>query len=162
MPNLPAYFLTAAALLVIAPLARAQEPASAPAAPSVLAQLTPDETKAAGLSKLSATERAALDAALDRYLGVEVKKNTEKAVAKEVATRATVVESRVAGTFLGLAGHTRIPLENGQLWQQSNKDDKFQANIQNPDVIIVSSAFGYAMRIGGINGKFYVKQVGTH
>ena len=168
MPRTPFLSVAALSFVALAPFGHAQQTAPAPAAvpPSILAQLTPDETKAAGLSKLSASERAALDAALNRYLGIEVQKSSEqaaaKAVAKAVATRAVVIESRVAGTFRGLSGRTRIPLENGQLWQQSNTGDKFDANIENPDVIIVSGVFGYAMRVGGINGKFYVKQVGTH
>lgn len=128
--------------------------------------MTAQEFKAAGLDKLSAEELRHLNAWLqgDRQK-VETKaaeKATQEATKKtasEVRSTMDSLLSRVDGTFTGLTGTTIIKLEDGTVWKQANRDDRYRAQItERPPVKVTHTTFGYKMRVVG-TGEFYVDPV---
>jgi hypothetical protein len=129
---------------------------------SIQEMMTPEEFKAAGLSKLSPEELQKLDAWLQGYRTV-----TEKAAEKKATARAAKVErtkmdllvSRVDGTFNGLTGRTIIRLEDGTVWKQANADDRFRPKVtDHPAAAVIHGIFGYKMQIEGTQ-EFYVDPV---
>jgi hypothetical protein len=143
---------------------------------SIQEVMTPDEFKAAGLDKLSEDELQHLDAWLQGYrqttekhateeaekkADVEIKKATTEAQAKAPEKRLLVnrVTSRVDGTFVGLKGATVIKLEDGTIWKQANKDDRYRSPVtDHPMVSLSHGPFGYKMRMEG-TPEFYVNPV---
>jgi len=139
--------------------------------------MTPDEFKAAGLDKLSEDELQHLDAWLQGYKQTAEKRATEQAEKKadveikKAAADAKVgqkklmvdrVTSRVDGSFLGLTGGTVIKLEDGTVWKQANKEDRYRCPVtDHPLVSVAHSAFGYKMRMEG-TPEFYVNPVRTN
>jgi len=144
---------------------------------SIQEAMTPDEFKAAGLDKLSEDELQHLDAWLQGYrqttekrateeaekkADVEIKKANEEAVAAKIKQPKVMVDritSRVDGTFLGLTGSTVIKLEDGTVWKQGNKEDRYRCPVtDHPLVSVAHSPFGYKMRMEG-TPEFYVNPV---
>lgn len=156
--------------------ARAQQVVD-PNAPKPLADnvslrdlMTPEQFRAAGLKKLSPDELASLERFLKGYRDETVQtvtqtvtKQAEERVApsgkRDQAADRGVIESHIKGDFDGLKGRTRMVLDNGSIWQQSDSQLKFNAHLTNPEVVLVRSIFGYRMFIVGISRPFYVKQV---
>jgi hypothetical protein len=150
-----------------------KQSASRPAR-SVQELMTPDEFKAAGLDKLSEDELQHLDAWLQGYRQTaekrvseqaekkateEIKKATEQAKARAPKLMVDKVVSRVDGTLGGLTGSTVIKLEDGTVWKQANKDDRYQPQVTDHPLVLVShSPFGYKMRVEGMP-EFYVNPV---
>jgi hypothetical protein len=136
--------------------------------------MTAPEFKAAGLEKLSAEELRNLNAWLQGYRRTTETKATEKAAAEttrkvteEVTKKAKAearqkidrVESRVDGAVPHLTGHSIIKLEDGTMWKQANKDDRYASPpIDHPTAIVTRSTFGWKMRISGLP-EFYVDPV---
>ena len=157
---------------VLRATARAQQ-AIDPNAPKPLAEnvslkelMTPEQYRAAGLKKLSPDELASLERFLKGYRDETVQavtKQTEERVApsgkRSQAADRSYIESRIKGDFDGLKGRTRIVLENGSIWQQSDSQLKLTAHLSNPEVILVRNFFGYRMFIVGLTRPFFVKQV---
>ena len=50
-------------------------------------------------------------------------------------------------------------LGDGSIWQQIDTAQKFTANLDNPDIVLVRTIFGYKMYVTGAIHWFYVKQV---
>ena len=133
---------------------------------SIQEMMSSDEFKAAGLDKLSSQELKNLDAWLKGYRQTTEVKATEIATAEATKKAQShslfstdKVLSHVDGSFNGITGNTVIKLEDGTVWKQANKSDRFQANItDHPPVMVSHSAFGYKMRIVG-TGEFYVNPV---
>jgi hypothetical protein len=153
---------------------RGSERTSARPARSVQELMTPDEFKAAGLDKLSEDELQHLDAWLQGYRQTtekrvseqvekkateEIKKATEQAKARAPKVMVDKVVSRVDGTLGGLTGNTVIKLEDGTVWKQANRDDRYQPQVTDHPMVLVShSPFGYKMRVEGMP-EFYVNPV---
>ena len=150
--------------------AQAQEkPTASPALAenvSLRQLMTPEQFKAAGLTKLSPAELANLERFLKGY-----RDQTVEAVAKEAERQAQpgadrapnsaagkFIQAHVKGSFDGLNGHTLITLDNGSVWRQSN-DERVSVHLDSPEVILVRSAFGYRMFVVGLTKPFYVRQV---
>lgn len=148
---------------------------SAPRPPrSVQELMTPDEFKAAGLDKLSEDELQHLDAWLQGYRQTaekrvseqaekkateEIKKATEQAKVRAPKLMVDKVVSRIDGNFTGLTGHTVMKLEDGTVWKQANQDDRYQSQVTDHPLVLVShSPFGYKMRVEGMP-EFYVNPV---
>ena len=154
--------------------ARAQQaettPAPLAADASLRQMMTPEQFKATGLKKLSPEELKNLENFLKGYREQAVQETvkateerTNPAPTREKATRRDVIEGQVQGHFAGLTGHNRIVLADGSVWQQASDADRFAANLDNPDVVIVkASIFGYKMYIQGAARWFYAKQVIMH
>lgn len=157
--------------------AHAQQQAIDPNAPKPLAEnvslrdlMTPEQFRAAGLKKLSPDELASLERFLKGYRDETVQtvtqtvtKQAEERVApsgkRNQAADRSYIESRIKGDFDGLKGRTRIVLENGSIWQQSDSQLKLTAHLSSPEVILVRNIFGYRMFIVGLTRPFYVKQI---
>src|SRR5256885_6263745 len=144
-------------------------------AKSLEEQMRPEEFKAAGLDKLDEDELQHLDAYLQGYRESAKKKAAEQAQAKaqdeikkanEKAEKATQeanrtaargttkldsLVSRVDGNIEGIKGTTVIRLEDGSVWKQANKDDRYRASVtDHPTAVVLHSTFGYKMRIEGM------------
>ena len=165
-------FVAAASLLlcVTAATSRAQQPEAAPvpmAANTSLKQLmTPEQFKSAGLKKLSPEEMQNLERFLQGYRDQAVQESVKTAEERlnpaprrDRATRRAVIEGQIQGHFAGLTGRTRVVLADGSIWQQSNDGDKFSANLDNPDVVLVKNVFGYKMYVTGASRWYYARQV---
>jgi hypothetical protein len=139
--------------------------------------MRPEEFKAAGLDKLSEDELQHLDAYLQGYRESARKKAVEQAQAKaqeeikkakqdaveeankNARTKLDSLVSRVDGTIDGIKGSTQIRLEDGSVWKQANKDDRYKASItDHPAAVVLHTTFGYKMRIEGMP-EFYVDPV---
>jgi hypothetical protein len=153
--------------------AEQKEKAAIKSGKSIEELMTPEEFKSAGLDKLTEDELQHLDAWLQGYrqtaekratAAVAKKASEEVAKAKADAARTSkkgidLEVSRVDGRFPGLTGHTIIKLEDGTVWKQANKEDRYQGpNVDHPLVAIKHSAFGYKMQIEG-TPEFYVNPV---
>ncbi len=163
--------LAAAGSLGLLRMARAQAPD--PTAPKPLADnvslkdlMTPEEYRAAGLKKLSPEELQRLERFLQGYRERAVKeqvKATEERVnpapRRDRSTAQNVIEGHIQGHFAGLAGRTRVVLDNGSIWQQIDTAQKFPANLDNPDIVLVRTIFGYKMYVTGAIHWFYVRQI---
>ena len=142
--------------------------------------MRPEEFKAAGLDRLSEDELQHLDAYLQGYRESAKKKAAEQAQAKaqddikkakqeaiEEANRNAVsartkldsLVSRVDGRIEGIKGNTVIRLEDGTVWRQANRDDRYKASVpERPAAVVLHTTFGYNMRIEGMP-EFYVDPV---
>jgi len=121
--------------------------------------MTPEEFKAAGLSKLTPDELAKLNAWLQGYRQVTEQAAEKKATARASRTKLDVLVSRVDGTFNGLTGRTIIRLEDGTVWKQANDEDRFRPkNPDHPAAVVIHGVFGYKMQLEGTKA-FYVDPV---
>lgn len=145
----------------------------APAADKFWTQLTPEERAAAGLTALTAEQRAALDALADRYAKEGARREVEvvkaesrkeaseaarlareqaKAEAKDEARKQKMenaglaardddetIRTRITGDFRGWSGNTVFKLENGQTWQQVDRENRFFPKMVDPEVELVPS-----------------------
>lgn len=126
---------------------------------SIKDMMSPDEFKAAGLSKLSPDELQKLDAWLQGYRQITEQKAEKKASASAARTKMDVIVSRVDGQFLGLTGRTIIRLEDGTVWKQANSDDRFRSSATDrPAAVVIHGVFGYKMQLEG-SQAFYVDPV---
>jgi hypothetical protein len=129
---------------------------------SIQQMMTPEEFKAAGLSKLSPDELQKLDAWLQGYRQVTEQTAEKKATAKASAeshAKMDLLVSRVDGTFNGLTGRTVIRLEDGTVWRQANADDRYRPKVtDHPAAAVIHGVFGYKMQIEGTQ-EFYVDPI---
>jgi hypothetical protein len=126
---------------------------------SIQQMMTPEEFKAAGLSKLSPEELQKLDAWLQGYRQVAEAKAEKKATARAERTKMDLIVSRVDGSFTGLTGRTLIRLEDGTVWKQANADDRYRSKVtDHPAAAVIHGIFGYKMQIEGTQ-EFYVDPV---
>lgn len=59
-----------------------------------------------------------------------------------------IIRTRISGDFRGWTGHTTFPLENGQVWQQTDKENRFFPRMTGPEVELVPSKWaGWKMTI---------------
>ena len=59
-----------------------------------------------------------------------------------------VIRTRIAGDFRGWTGNTVFKLENGQSWQQADKENRFFPKQTNPEVELVPSKWaGWKLKI---------------
>ncbi len=126
---------------------------------SIQQMMTPEEFKAAGLSKLSPDELQKLDAWLQGYRQVTEQKAEKKATARASRTKMDLIVSRVDGQFNGLTGRTIIRLEDGTVWKQANADDRYRPKVtDHPAAAVIHGVFGYKMQVEGTQ-EFYVDPV---
>jgi len=110
----------------------------------------------AGLSKLTAEERAALDEFIRGYVVSSNEKAAtgavDQAVKERKVTEPEVIQSNIVGTFTGYTGRSRFTLANGQVWAQSQQVTRLYPAIDSPPVLIMkgnSVLSGYRMYIAG-------------
>jgi hypothetical protein len=59
-----------------------------------------------------------------------------------------IILTRISGDFRGWSGHTTFRLENGQVWQQSDKESRFFPKMVDPEVELAPSKWaGWKMTI---------------
>ena len=116
--------------------------------PGIEKLMSAEEFEAAGLGKLSDSEREALDAWLLRYTADEAETlRKTRATVKEKAEEAARIETRVRAPFEGWNGETVFRLENGQVWRQRidgrffYRDDAYPGDAR--DVVIDKNFLGF-------------------
>lgn len=123
-------------------------------------RLSEADFRRAGLHKLSAAERAALDDLVAGRVRVETEQAATAAVERErarertrlfrgPATRDEAIESRLQGEFRGWGPRTTFRLENGEWWRVDEDTSYVTRPVDSPVVRIERGAMGsYWMRIG--------------
>jgi hypothetical protein len=139
-------------------------------------QMTGEEFSAAGLDKLTAQERETLNQWIRSHslatLATPAAAATE-AAAPEQATgdrrgfpdadddedRAPIT-SRIVGKFSGWDGQSVFRLENGMIWEQTDKDKFYIREVENPVAIIERGMFGiWRLHIEGHDSECRVKRI---
>jgi hypothetical protein len=143
-------------------------PAAIPAARGdFISTLPPEELKRLGLDRLTSTERAAVDAAVEQYCKAHETKAAAQAAEAAVVeykakqepvaiARAVGVEKqkqeearverftgRILGRFTGWGGGTFFALDNGQVWQQVGSEVYYLSPVENPAVEFRKAPSGY-------------------
>ena len=124
-----------ALLLIALPLAAQQE------FPGVEKLMSAEEFRAAGLDKLSAQEREALNQWLINYTALEaplMRSNNEEVRAAEEQE----IRARIEPPFTGWDGNTVFTLDNGQVWQQRLRG-RLNYRGEDTEVVIRKNFFGY-------------------
>jgi len=122
------------------------------------------EFEAAGLSKLSADELAALNNWL-RGAGLSTADTTVTAVPDTVGFPAgtnepDLVVSQINGSFKGWDGETVFHLANGQVWQQTDGSALVARTMESPEVQISRGVFGvWYLKVDGYNKQTKVKRI---
>ncbi|HEY3859126.1 MAG TPA: hypothetical protein VGM47_05875 [Gammaproteobacteria bacterium] len=68
------------------------------------------------------------------------------------------IESSIVGRFTGWTGNTVFKLANGQVWQQAD-DTTYDANLQDPQVVIKRLGTGYLLTLPGHGATVFVKRL---
>lgn len=59
-----------------------------------------------------------------------------------------IIRTRISGEFRGWTGHTTFRLENGQVWQQADKENRFFPKMVDPEVELAPSKWaGWKMTL---------------
>ncbi len=140
-------------------------------------QMTGKEFQSTGLDKLSAEELEALNAwirsrtlaTLDApkaggsgaavYAGQDGDSRGFETEQMRNSDRSTIT-SRIVGSFQGWDGQTVFTLENGMIWEQSDKDKFYVNAIENPVVTIEPGAFRtWRLSVEGYSSKCRVERI---
>ncbi len=116
--------------------------------------MTVEEFKKCGLNKLSPEEITHLDSWLSSF-GKQAATTGETA---RPSGTPDVIESEIDGEFHGWDGETIFKLANGQIWQQAEYDYDYEYDYR-PEVMIVKTAGGYKMKVGGVEDTIYVRRI---
>jgi hypothetical protein len=145
------------------------------ASPTVLAQkpierdMTPEEFKAAGLSKLSPEELARLNTWLGRKIDTIATEAAAQAKDKvEDENRgffnfgsSEPIVAHMPGPFRGFGKGREYTLDNGQLWRQVDTASLVGVKLDNPEVRITPSIAGNAwyLAVKGYSTRAKVERV---
>jgi hypothetical protein len=140
-------------------------------------QMTGNQFRGAGLNKLTPGELEALNhwirshslATLDEpragsyatstEAGEDNKGQDDKDKKAEDMER-TTIKSRIKGSFTGWDGHAVFQLENGMIWEQSDKDKFFIREVKNPEVTIEPGVFKtWHLSVDGHDAECRVKRI---
>jgi hypothetical protein len=118
--------------------------------------MTPEQQRAAGIPKLSETEREKLRIfIIETYIkGFE---SGKKEASKGMRTP-DVIESQIDGDFEGWEGETIVKLMNGQIWQQLEYYYVYHYAFM-PRVLIYKSGRVYKMKVEGVDKAVGVMQL---
>lgn len=120
-------------------------------------QLTPAERTAAGIDRLTAEQRAALDQLATRFAQTGAQQARTEAAAEAAvqvreAARAriglapsadeSVIRSRIKGKFKGWSYNQLFLLENGQRWKVVDRDSRWFPTMTDPEVQIEPGMLG--------------------
>jgi len=127
--------------------------------------MSPQQFRAAGLNKLTPTELAALDTALDvwvdKYSDALIKSAMQSPIMSGPSappTTGNAIESTIDGDFNGWEGETIFKLSNGQIWQQAEYDYEYEYAYR-PDVTIYRTSTCWKMAVEGMDDKICVKRL---
>ncbi len=137
-------------------------------------QMSGKEFTATGLNKLTAEELEALNhwirshsvATLDQpkggsYAVTGAQEDTRGFKNKKDSEQdRSPITSRVKGSFTGWSGHTLFALENGMIWEQSDKEKFYIQEVQNPEITINPGRFGsWRLSVDGHDSNCRVKRI---
>ena len=134
--------------------------------PGLKKAMDPESYARAGLSNLSAEQRAALDAFLRDYVSrkqqdaaqVATTRAVDQAVKERKVQPPKLIESRIVGDFKGTGPRVFYHLANGQVWRPTDGDVQPRSAIPSPSVVLYRDLFGYKMFVEGA-GIVRVKRV---
>jgi hypothetical protein len=130
-------------LLIILSVTLGLPALAAERSPDVRTLMTPEDFSAAGLDKLSESERAHLSEWLAHYRqGVLKGPAPPKTPEERAEERKIVIEAEVIPAFRGWSGKTVFRLDNGQVWKQ-RLPDRFRYSGDDSAVTIRRNALGY-------------------
>jgi hypothetical protein len=131
-----------------------------------------------GLDKLSAKELAVLGGAVEKLLNTQedvmraenalpqgedrfgletVKERVQTLFQSEGPKR---IESRILGEFTGWKGGTKFNLENGQVWQQTERGSFKVRKMKDPEVVIRRGMLGsYMLKVEGYGTNVKVERI---
>jgi hypothetical protein len=145
----PTQILLLSALVFASSTLRAQDGASFPGIETLM---SPQEYKAAGIDKLTPSQRDALNQWLIRYTAEDsqVLFSTDKEVRKAIEVQE--ITSVIQQPFKGWSGDTVFRLENGQVWQQRRRGN-YRYMGARPEVKITKNIMGFFRMELVENGK---------
>lgn len=132
--------------------AQAQRP-SEPTQVDVRQFMSAGEFKAAGLDKLSSEELETLNQWLGKF-ALQILQASQGGG----GGCASVIQSRIDGTFEGWSGDSIFKLTNDQIWQQSSYAYTYHYAYR-PQVMIFPSGGGCKMKVEGVSDSISVKRL---
>jgi len=125
--------------------------------------MTPQELKESGVSRLTDTQRHALNVWLNRYskslLQLANRSAAEEPTQSTVRSKCSpAVESTLAGNFNGWSGDTIFKLDNGQIWEQAEYAYTYSYSYR-PEVTIYQTSGGCRMKVEDENETILVKRI---
>jgi hypothetical protein len=167
MPSIRRFI--AIALLCALPALAAAQSAPQPSDQRPIEQrMTPEQFRAAGLDKLSPDELAALNAWLRGTLQAETARAAAQAEqqVKDVNRgffdfgSADPIVARLVGEFRGFEKGQRYTLDNGQVWEQTERARLAGVKLTNPEVAITPGVLGvWWMKVGNYNTRAKVRRI---
>jgi hypothetical protein len=152
--------------------------AAPPSAVGIEKRMDEEARQRTGIARLSAEELAALNAWLANESAAVAQPSAAPVAAAAAAPAAAGddrigfrapatpaeeprVESRIVGTFRGLAPRASIRLENGQVWRSVDNTVVFRGvTAESPAVVITPGAFGgWRLRLADYRGMAKVERV---
>lgn len=133
-------------------------------------QMSGNEFNAAGLQKLTPNELAALNQWI-RSRSLATLDTASPAAAATPEERGTdvssiqnmersLITSHLVGKFTGWDGQTVFKLENGMIWEQTDKDKFYIKEVENPVVSIEPGAFkSWKLSVEGYDSHCKVKRI---
>jgi hypothetical protein len=117
----------------------------------------------AGLNKLTPDELARLNEFIAGYAASKSQEAASVAVDRavkdnKITSQPQIIESRIVGRFSGYTGRTVFPLENGQVWRQSQEGTASYPAVESPFVLLKKEFIGWRMYILG-GGSLRVQKV---
>lgn len=133
-------------------------------------QMSGNEFNATGLEKLTPVELAALNQWIrSRSLAtLDAASPTAAATPEERGTdvssiqnmERSLITSHLVGKFTGWDGQTVFKLENGMIWEQTDKDKFYTKEVENPVVSIEPGAFkSWKLSVEGYDSHCKVKRI---
>lgn len=131
-------------------------------------RMSPEQFRAAGLDKLSPDELAALNAWLRGTLQAETARAAAQAEqqVKDVNRgffdfgSADPIVARMVGEFRGFEKGQRYTLDNGQVWEQTERARLAGVKLTNPEVVITPGVLGvWWMKVGNYNTRAKVRRI---
>lgn len=159
--------LALAGLLALAPTVQAQETGSRDPG-RIEQQMTPDQFRAAGLDRLTPEQLAHLNEWLNRTLVVEADKaaaSAEKRVKDENRGfgpgASEPIVAHISGEFRGFGKGRNYPLDNGQVWQQTDTASLSGVRLDQPRVRITPGLIGnvWYLSVEGYNARAKVQRI---
>jgi hypothetical protein len=122
--------------------------------------MTAEEFEAAGIDKLDAEERAALEAWLVRYTARDAER-IKKASPRVKKAEAKAVTAKLIGEFGGWTGRTTFYLDNGEVWRQIGSEQYYpRKKIQGPVVELHRGLLGgYQLELVDTGARVKVKRI---
>lgn len=125
--------------------------------------MSPKELKETGVAGLTAPQKLALNAWLNRYtqrvLSLSLQAAADKPAPLVVSSKCSpAIESAIAGEFEGWSGETIFKLDSGQIWQQAEYAYTYSYSYR-PDVTIYQTQEGCRMKVEDEEETILVKRI---